>query len=205
MGLVRRGSEESEFIDQIKLVPLQDVLRRRSVAEVKRTAKEAGERELYIVESLIKDLNSMLAHVASLPYVAGIKDGEHCFSLNKHPGVGKLQVTFVLCPANSSLGPVCVPLTGVAGRAERLGESGRAGVRRSRAQIGEIGAGLGVLNVVANQCDGPTLCRRRDVEAGDRIKQAKLRGKLGVGNRLHSGGDGLAVYGDDSGLCGDQD
>lgn len=76
MGLVRRCGEESEFINHIKLISLQDVLRRCGVAEVQRTAKEAGERELHVVEGLIEDLNPMLAHIASLPYVAGVESGE---------------------------------------------------------------------------------------------------------------------------------
>src|SRR5438034_4376962 len=119
-GWRSRRSDRLELVNDVELITLQYVLRRRRLAEVQRPSKESSKRQLHIVERLIHDLGAMLADIAALPDVAGVEHRHYRLALDKHPRVGELPVTLLLDPSNARFSPVGSALPGIAWRTKRL-------------------------------------------------------------------------------------
>ena len=69
-----RRRQGSELVNHVELIALENIFGRCHFAEVQGPAQESGERQLHIVEGLVENLNPVLADVASLPDVAGVKN-----------------------------------------------------------------------------------------------------------------------------------
>ena len=119
----------------------------------------------------------MLRDIRSLANIAVIEVAQYSLALDVDAGISELQVTFVLQTADGSLSPVSAPLIRMAGSIDRLFERLGGGVCRSGSDVGQVGAGQRVLNVVPNEGNRDTRVSSIDVETSEAVEQPELRGE----------------------------
>ncbi len=140
------------------------------MVEIDRPADQVCKRQLNVAMRLVDHHGAMLSYVAALTNIAVVEIRENRFPLDKNAGVIKLPVPSLLSASDLRFCPVTATLVRIASEVGGLRKRERGGVRRLGRDIVDIGARFGVLNVVANECDGPLFPRCCDVEASERVK-----------------------------------
>jgi hypothetical protein len=105
-----------ERVDNVELIPLQEIFRRFRAVEIERPAEESSEGELNVGLNLVNHHRTMLGHVASLPDIAVVEIRQNRFPLDKHPRVIKLPVPLLLPAADLRFTPIAATLARIAGK-----------------------------------------------------------------------------------------
>src|SRR6267143_4203528 len=172
-------AERLELVDDVELQALQDWLGRSRSVPVERAPEETGEAQLDILVCLIEHFDAVLANIAVLPQVAEVERAHDGFTFDEHAGVGKLDVFDLRKPADAAFEPVAAALTREAGGATCHGGDRCCRGRGSRSrQTANVGAGSGVLDVVAKNHKRKPGIGGLDIKTGARIQQSELRCEL---------------------------
>src|SRR5882672_11283034 len=171
---------------------------------VERTTDQTGEAQRNVFIGLVKDFDAVLADVAVLAQVAKVERAHDGFAFDEHTRVGELEILGFREAANTALEPVAAALAGEAGGVAGDGGDCRCcSGRTDGREVANVGAGFGVLNVVAKYNKREARVRSLNVKSCDGVEKSELGSELPVRNGLDASrarggnrksGHGVNVY-----------